>query len=159
MGLVIVGGCRGQDDWKLVQDLKDLTKYLSVENNVEFFPNLPFSDLLAEFSKSTMGIHTMWNEHFGIGVVEMMAAGLMTVAHRSGGPLMDIIVEETGSRNGFLAVNSKEYAAQVAYILSMTEDARETIRARAKASVNMFSSQQFESGWLRAVQPLFSQLS
>ena len=65
--LVIVGGCRGQDDWKLVQDLKDLTKYLSVENNVEFHPNLPFSDLLAEFSKSTIGIHTMWNEHFGIG--------------------------------------------------------------------------------------------
>ena len=66
--LVIVGGCRGQDDWKLVQDLKDLTKYLSVENNVEFHPNLPFSDLLAEFSKSTIGIHTMWNEHFGIGM-------------------------------------------------------------------------------------------
>merc|ERR1712179_785468 len=87
--LVIVGGCRGQDDWKLVQDLKDLTKYLSVENNVEFHPNLPFSDLLAEFSKSTIGIHTMWNEHFGIGIVEMMAAGLLTIAHRSGGPLMD----------------------------------------------------------------------
>ena len=65
--LVIVGGCRGQEDWKMVQDLKDLTKYLSVEDNVEFHPNLPFSDLLAEFSKSTIGIHTMWNEHFGIG--------------------------------------------------------------------------------------------
>lgn len=26
----------------------------------------------------------MWNEHFGIGVVEMMAAGLAVVAHDSG---------------------------------------------------------------------------
>jgi hypothetical protein len=30
-----------------------------------------------------LGIHTMWNEHFGIGIVEMMAAGLITIAHRS----------------------------------------------------------------------------
>jgi len=33
----------------------------------------------------------MWNEHFGISIVEMMAAGLVVVAHKSGGPLMDII--------------------------------------------------------------------
>ena len=33
----------------------------------------------------------------------MMAAGLVTLAHRSGGPLMDIIVEEENSRTGFLA--------------------------------------------------------
>ena len=70
--LVIVGGCRGQDDWNMVKDLKDLTKHLSVENNVEFFPNLPFSDLLKEFSKSTIGIHTMWNEHFGIGSIRFI---------------------------------------------------------------------------------------
>lgn len=157
--LVIVGGCRNAVDETLVQDLKDLTRYLSVEDNVEFMVNLPYPELMQQLGGALIGIHTMWNEHFGIGVVEMMAAGLMTVAHRSGGPLMDIIVEETGARNGFLAVNSKEYAAQVAYILSMTEEARETIRSRAKSSVNMFSSQQFESGWLRAVQPLFAQLS
>ena len=65
--LVIIGGCRGQDDWKLLQDLKDLSKHFSVEDNVEFHPNLPFKDLLAEFGKATVGIHTMWNEHFGIG--------------------------------------------------------------------------------------------
>ena len=40
---------------------------------------------------------------FVIAVVEMMAAGLVTLAHRSGGPLMDIVVEEESSRNGFLA--------------------------------------------------------
>ena len=40
---------------------------------------------------------------FFSAVVEMMAAGLVTLAHRSGGPLMDIVVEEESSRNGFLA--------------------------------------------------------
>lgn len=34
----------------------------------------------------------MWNEHFGISLVEMMAAGLIVVGHRSGGPLRDIVV-------------------------------------------------------------------
>ena len=92
--LVIVGGCRNQEDWKLVQDLKDLTKYLSVEDNVEFKVNLPFPDLLNEFSKALIGMHTMHQEHFGIGIVEMMSAGLLTVANRSGGPLMDIVVED-----------------------------------------------------------------
>ena len=65
--LVIIGGCRGPEDWKLLQDLKDLSKHFSVEDNVEFYPNLPFKDLLEEFGKATIGIHTMWNEHFGIG--------------------------------------------------------------------------------------------
>lgn len=51
-----------------------------------------------------------------------MAAGLLTIAHRSGGPLMDIITEEAGTRNGFLAVTAQEYAAHIAFIISMTEE-------------------------------------
>ena len=52
----------------------------------------------------------------------MMAAGLMTIAHRSGGPLMDIVVEDPGSRNGFLAITAQEYAAHIAFIINMTEE-------------------------------------
>ena len=59
---------------------------------------------------------------FFSGIVEMMAAGLLTIAHRSGGPLMDIITEEAGTRNGFLAVTAQEYAAHIAFIVSMTEE-------------------------------------
>jgi alpha-1,2-mannosyltransferase len=153
--LVIIGGCRGAEDEKLVKDLKDLCKYLSVEDNVEFCVNLGYPELLAALGDGLVGIHTMWNEHFGIGIVEMMAAGLLTVAHRSGGPLMDIMIEEAGARNGFLAATPQEYAAHLAYILSMTEEGREGIRERARSSVNMFSSQQFDSGWIRATDPLF----
>ena len=90
------------------------------------------------------------------GIVEMMAAGLLTIAHRSGGPLMDIIVEDAGARNGFLAVTPQEYAAHIAYILTMSEEAREGVRSRAAASSDMFSSSQFEGGWVRATDPLFA---
>ena len=85
-----------------------------------------------------------------------MAAGLLTIAHRSGGPLMDIIVEDAGARNGFLAVTPQEYAAHIAYILNMGEETREGVRNRATASSDMFSTQQFERGWVRATDPLFA---
>jgi len=153
--LVIIGGCRGEEDERLVKDLRDLCKYLSVEDNVEFRVNLGFPELLSELGSGLIGIHTMWNEHFGIGIVEMMAAGLLTIAHRSGGPLMDIIIEETGSRNGFLASTPQEYAAQIAYVLSMTKEGKEGVQERARSSVNLFSSQKFDSGWTRATDSLF----
>jgi hypothetical protein len=42
----------------------------------------------------------MWNEHFGIGVVEYMAAGLVPVAHNSAGPKLDIVTEYDGKPTG-----------------------------------------------------------
>jgi alpha-1,2-mannosyltransferase len=34
---------------------------------------MPYADLKDMLGVATAGLHTMWNEHFGIGVVEMMA--------------------------------------------------------------------------------------
>ncbi len=53
---------------------------------VEFHLNVTYDELKAWFGRGLIGLHTMWNEHFGIGVVEMMAAGVITIAHNSGGP-------------------------------------------------------------------------
>ena len=43
--------------------------------DVEIKTNLPFPDLTALLSRALIGIHTMRDEHFGIGVVEFLAAG------------------------------------------------------------------------------------
>jgi len=43
------------------------------------------------FKTAKVAIHTMKEEHFGISIVEMMAAGLIVIAHASAGPKMDII--------------------------------------------------------------------
>lgn len=66
--------------------MQDLAKHLAIDENVEFKLNISFSELVSELQRGTIGLHTMWNEHFGISIVECMAAGLIMVAHASGGP-------------------------------------------------------------------------
>lgn len=61
-----------------------------------------------------------------------MAAGLVMVAHRSGGPLMDIIVESEGSQNGFLAADETEYAQAIATILKLSPHTRKAIQDAAR---------------------------
>jgi hypothetical protein len=53
---------------------------------VQFSINSPYSELQQSMQTASMDIHTMRQEHFGIGIVEVMAAGLLTIAHNSGGP-------------------------------------------------------------------------
>lgn len=69
-----------------VKDMQDVAKHLSLDRNVEFKLNIPYSELVSELQKGMIGLHAMWNEHFGISVVECMAAGLIMIAHASGGP-------------------------------------------------------------------------
>lgn len=153
--LVLCGSCRNQGDSDRVKDLQDLSKHLSLENNVEFKVNIPYTDLLEEFRKAYVGIHTMLDEHFGISVVEQMAAGLIMVAHKSGGPLLDIIETSQGSRLGFLANTAEEFAHILKWIIQASEEEVDEIRIRARASCDRFSVRKFEDDFLRATEPLF----
>ena len=51
-------------------------------------------------------------EHFGISCVEMMSAGLITIAHDSAGPRMDII-GRSPDPVGHLADTAEDYAQYV----------------------------------------------
>ena len=75
---------------------------------------------------------------------------------RSGGPLMDIVVEEANGRNGFLAERDKEYAAMISYILNLNPEGRQGIRERARSSVDRFSDRHFEIGWGQATEALIT---
>lgn len=67
-----------------------------------------------------------------VGVVECMAAGLIMIAHRSGGPLADIIETSEGSRTGFLASTPEDYARTILEVLALTEDQKHIIRSAAR---------------------------
>ncbi|CAM9941410.1 unnamed protein product, partial [Discosporangium mesarthrocarpum] len=116
--LVLVGSCRGPTDWEVVNGVKALAEELGVSGNVEVVVNCSFEELKEWLGRASVGIHTMWNEHFGIGVVEMMASGLVTIAHRSGGPQTDIVIPlPDGEVTGFLADTPNEYASIMAAVL------------------------------------------
>lgn len=93
-----------------------MTRDLGIEHSVEFRVNLSRNDLHQLFRESKVGIHTMRNEHFGIAVVELMAAGMVTIAHNSAGPKEDII-GGCDKTIGFLANNEGDYAELVQYAL------------------------------------------
>ncbi|XP_052872592.1 GDP-Man:Man(3)GlcNAc(2)-PP-Dol alpha-1,2-mannosyltransferase [Anopheles cruzii] len=152
--LQIVGSCRDEEDHVRVKNMQDLAKHLSLENSVEFRVNVSYAELLQCYQRATIGLHCMWNEHFGISVVDCMAAGLIMVANRSGGPLMDIVETSEGSQNGYLAFDAYDYARCIATILYNTPDYNAKLREAARASVERFSEKEFESGFLRAISPI-----
>lgn len=99
--LVLIGSVRGShDDAKRVYELRLLARELHIKDNVEFICDAPWPQMLEWMGKASAGVNGMWNEHFGIGVVEYQAAGLISVVNNSGGPKLDIVVEINGKPTG-----------------------------------------------------------
>lgn len=106
----LVGSTRGPEDVAIVASLKDMVKKLKMQDSVDFKLNVSRDELNQIFKLSKVGIHTMKQEHFGISIVEMMSAGLITIAHASAGPLQDIIGGSKDEIVGYLAKTETEYA-------------------------------------------------
>lgn len=153
---VMIGGCRNQEDEQRVQKLRQLAAEVGVDENVEFKLNVPFSELMSEMKSASAAIHTMWNEHFGMCVVECMAAGLIMVAHNSGGPKMDIVVDYNGERTGFLADSVASYASALKTVFEMPPSERNKIRQNARLASERFSDEVFANAFIAAIEPLVS---
>ena len=153
--LILVGSCRNKEDQDRVKSLRQLAFDLEIESCVEFALNVSFEQLKKNLAKATIGLHTMWNEHFGIGVVECMASGCIVLAHDSGGPKMDIVVEWDGNPTGFLANDEKSYAAAMETIFALSPEEKSVICHNARQSVTRFSETAFENGFLQCTEPLF----
>lgn len=153
--LILVGSCRNQEDQDRVNSLKKLASELGIQNSVDFALNVSFEQLRSYLAEATIGLHTMWNEHFGIGIVECMASGSIILAHDSGGPKMDIVVEWEGKPTGFLASDEKSYAAAMETIFALSPEERSVICHNARHSTSRFSEKYFENGFLQCTEPLF----
>jgi alpha-1,2-mannosyltransferase len=104
--LVLVGSVRDDSDSKRVYELRLLVNELHIKNSVEFHLDASWPEILEWLGKASVGVNGMWNEHFGIGVVEYQAAGLIAVVHDSGGPKGDIVTPLDGKPTGKLPVTS-----------------------------------------------------
>ena len=106
----------------------------------------------------------MWNEHFGIGIVEMMAAGLIVIAHNSGGPKSDIVVPYSHitpdnlsasartTTTGFLATTVEEYAERIHYIMSLDTIEVSAVRRNAMQSAARFTDEVFAQSFTTAME-------
>ena len=101
--LALLGSVRNSDDATRVYDLRLLAHELKVKDSVSFICDASWPEILNWLRKSWVGVNGMWNEHFGIGIVEYQAAGLISVVHDSGGPKEDIVIEFDGGPTGEFA--------------------------------------------------------
>ncbi|WWC59281.1 uncharacterized protein I303_101832 [Kwoniella dejecticola CBS 10117] len=146
--LVMMGGSRDAGDEARLYSLRKLAQKLDISDHVEFVVNAPYSEVVKRLGEASIGLNTMQDEHFGINVVEFMAAGLIPIVHASAGPLMDIVVPFNGRKTGFHATDAESFAEAIhqAFALSPTESL--TMRKAAReAAVQKFSEKEFEKHW------------
>ena len=146
--LLLIGSCRGAEDEARVATLRQRAQAKGISEAVEFHLNVSFARLLELLAGAKVGLHTMWNEHFGICVVELMAAGLVTIAHRSGGPKSDIIEE---GKTGYLAETTEEYAQCLSRAFTEFLELGELRKAARRASLR-YSDESFRENLITVLR-------
>ncbi|KAL4487217.1 hypothetical protein ABPG72_017936 [Tetrahymena utriculariae] len=136
----VVGSVRNDDDEKLLNNLKKEVEERHLSDKIEFIKNPSFKDILKIFEQSDIGLHTMKDEHFGIAVVEMMAGGLITIAHKSAGPLKDIIQNE---HFGFLCENEDKYVEATLKAVQMPIQFKTELVNNSRQKAQEFSEDMF----------------
>ncbi|KAF2002668.1 glycosyltransferase family 4 protein [Amniculicola lignicola CBS 123094] len=152
--LVLIGSVRDSDDATRVYKLRLLARELHIADNVEFICDASWSAMLERMQTCSLGVNGMWNEHFGIGVVEYQAAGLISVVNDSGGPKLDIIVEVDGKPTGYHASTKEEYAEGFTKGLSLSPEESLATRKRARKSAQRFTDKGFADKWIRNLNKL-----
>ncbi len=70
--------------------------------DVEIRTNVEFGVLKDILSKALIGIHTMKDEHFGIGVVEFMAAGFnLSIVYCRHSQIADACIQLCWTKDGY----------------------------------------------------------
>lgn len=151
-----VGSCRNKEDLDRLQKLKDRSTELHIDELVEFHKDISYRDLVQLLGGAIAGLHSMTDEHFGISVVEYMAAGAIPIAHKSAGPMMDIVLDEDGHQTGFLASEKEEFTEAIIKVLRMPESGRQEMAAAARKRAQRFSDQRFHQDFTETVRPILS---
>jgi alpha-1,2-mannosyltransferase len=105
--LILVGGARNAEDQRRVDAIHQRIAELKMTDRILVEVSVPFTRITELLRTAAVGLHTMLEEHFGIVVVEYLAAGCVALAHNSGGVKADIV---DPMENGILAATVDEFA-------------------------------------------------
>lgn len=157
--LVLVGSDRGGRDRGEIVRILDRAAELKLDrDSVSMSINVTEQQLKQHRRGALIGIHSMRDEHFGISIVESMAAGLIMIAHNSGGPKLDILArsktDNAAAPPGFLCDTAASYAATIEKILRMDDAQLDSIRKAARQRASAFSDEIFDANFSAAFQPV-----
>lgn len=154
--LILIGSVRhNTPDEKHIYNLRLLARELKITECTTFITNAPFSLILQHLQTSSIGVNGMYAEHFGIGNVEGLAAGLIPVVHNSGGPKEDIVVPFEGEDIGYKCENEKEYSDAFAKVLvDLSDEERLKMRLRCRGSAERFTGEVFKEKWEESMEVL-----
>jgi glycosyltransferase involved in cell wall biosynthesis len=142
----VVGSFSGEKSTNYYQKLC-LTLSEEKLTNVELLKTLEFNNLLALYGKSKIYLHSMKDEHFGIVVLEAMAAGLVPVVYQGGGPWEDILKAKQGYY-GF-SYRTAEEAGNIIKMLLAAENVGKEIVERNRGYTLEFSDEVFKERFMK----------
>jgi alpha-1,2-mannosyltransferase len=166
--LILIGSVRhSSTDETHIYNLRLLAHELRIRDHTTFLCDASWPTILSHLRTSSIGTNAMWNEHFGICVVEYQAAGLISVVHNSGGPREDIVIDiadgnqsqvegDGGSKGatGFKASTEEEFVAAYEAALSLPPEEKVAMRLRARKSALRFTEEEFARKWIAEVEKL-----
>lgn len=153
--LVLIGSVRSNTPDELhIYNLRLQAHELSIDKLTEFITDAPYSTILKYLQTASIGTNGMWNEHFGIGVVEYLAAGLIPVVHNSGGPKLDIVVPCNGDPTGYHAETTEDFARGFQRVIQMEDGERHEMRVRGREQAKNFTEEVFAQKWIEQVEKL-----
>lgn len=154
--LILIGSVRtNTPDEKHIYNLRLQAHELKITEHTTFVTDAPFSLILQHLQTSSIGVNGMYAEHFGIGNVEGLAAGLIPVVHNSGGVKEDIVVPFEGKDIGYKCETEDDYAKAFGKVLvDMHEEEKFEMRLRCRESSKRFTGEVFEQKWNEGVREL-----
>lgn len=153
--LILIGSVRANTpDEKHIYKLRLEARELKINDATTFICDAPFLVILEHLQKASIITNGMYSEHFGIGNVEGLAAGLIPVVHNSGGPKMDIVVPYGGEIIGYLAETDQEFADAFGKVAALGAQKRYAMRLRGRASTERFTEAEFANKWIEQMEIL-----
>jgi len=149
----IIIGRADQYSTETIDSLQKAIKEQNVQDRVILMPNVKRSRLIELLATAKVYLHVMPSEHFGISIIEAMAAGCIPIVRRSGGPWLDILDQKQG-KYGFSYETPEEAAYLIGNILN-----DEKLRSEVSLAAQKRSFEYDESSFRRRLQVLISKLT
>lgn len=148
--IFVIAGSMSEYSHKTVEAVRARCNELGVRN-VVLKPNLPRGQLLELMERAKYYLHPPFPEHFGIAVVEAMAAGLIPIVYRGGGAWHDVVKDVSP----ILGYNDVSDVARIIGVLERHPGMAGKLRSKAIERSRLFAYERFRREISRIVDYVY----